>query len=463
MTSIVLFLGLSALAILLLALPFLRREAAPEREVFDLNVYRDQLTELERDQERGLIDEEAARAARLEIERRILLVAEEGTSEKTPPQSRPTARLAAAAGLVMVVPIASALLYVALGKPEMRDLPLAARPAPDQQLEGRDSLLANIEQLEQHLETTPDNGGVWTVLGRTRMRAGLYQDAVEAFRKGVELTEDDPTVRAELAEAMVYAAGGQVTPASIDEFRTVLETVPNEPRARYYVGLALAQEGEVDAALDGWRQLLEASPSDAPWRANIMDAIRSVLQAEGRPVDEIMASLPEGTTATAAAATDAESGGGEVDNEQIRGMVEGLAARLEDEPDDVQGWLMLGRSRMVLEEPELAREAYERALALAPGDVDVLRAYAGSLLGAAHPETSAATVGEEAEALYRQIVEIAPEDPEAHWYLGLVAVQNGAVDEAKRHWRQVLDVLGPDHPNYAAVQSSLEEVETKTQ
>ncbi len=660
MTELLLFLLLTAIAVLLLALPFLRRRAVPKREAFDLNVYRDQLTELDRDLERGIIDPEAARGARLEIERRILAVADDGESAVGARHNISSARLAVTAALIFVVPVASALVYLEVGKPALRDQPFASRPAPEQQLSGQDALLANIDELEQHLETTPDNASVWAVLGRTRLRAGLYQDAAEAFQRSIDLDADNVGTRSELAEAMVYGAGGQVSPAALDHFKAALEVAPNEPRARYYLGLALAQEGEVDAAIKGWSQLLDVSPSDAPWRPQVISAIQSVLASEGQSADEVIAALPAGTAPVNGSAAQASTS---EQDEMIRGMVEGLAARLESEPDDVEGWLMLGRSRMVLQEPDLAKQAFERARELAPGrpdvllgyastlleasetpggdplvgneavqiyeqlltlapedpeprwllglaaaqagnkdeaaaqwnaaldlleegtddrgiveariaalesdepaatlaagvpsiapalgemetpengvadasatgpqptaedraemaalspeeqtgriramvdglaarleddpsdiegwlrlaqsrtvlgepeaakeayeqaieqapdDIDVIRAYAGSLLGETHPETNAASVGGEAVDLYRKIVEIDPDDPEAHWYLGLAAVQEGTIDDAKAHWQRVLDVLGPDHPNYAAVQSSLEQVETET-
>jgi len=148
---------------------------------------------------------------------------------------------------------------------------------------------------------------------------------------------------------------------------------------------------------------------------------------------------------------------------QIRSMVEGLAARLEDDPSDIEGWLRLAQSRSVLGEPEAAEEAYRRAMEQEPENTEVLRAFAGSLLGETHPETRTAAVGDEAADLYRQIIAINPDDPEAHWYLGLAAVQNGVVDDAKSHWQRVLDVLDPDHPNYAGVQASLEQVQDQTQ
>jgi cytochrome c-type biogenesis protein CcmH len=145
--------------------------------------------------------------------------------------------------------------------------------------------------------------------------------------------------------------------------------------------------------------------------------------------------------------------------ERIRTMVEGLAVRLEEDPNDPDGWLMLAKSKQVLGEEAAAKEAYRRAAEVAPDSPEVLKSYAASLLGEAHPETSVATVSDEAEQVYNDVLKLEPNDPEALWYLGLAAVQEGALDEAKSRWQQVLAALGPDHPNYAAVQASLKQVE----
>ncbi|MGI9493116.1 MAG: c-type cytochrome biogenesis protein CcmI [Geminicoccaceae bacterium] len=473
MTSVALFLLMTAGAILLLALPFFRRQAAPDRRAFDLTVYQDQLEELERDLDRGIIDAEAARAAKLEIERRILAAAEsEGASPRDHHQLSTGAM--ATAILVLIVPLASGLIYVKFGRPDMPDMPLASRAAPEQQLAGEDALLTNIEQLEKHLETTPDNGGVWMVLGRNRLRAGRYQAAVEAFEKGVEFSPEDPTAVAELAEAMVYQAGGQVTPSALERFKATLEQIPNEPRAGYYLGLALAQEGETDAAIDGWSQLLEISPSDAPWRAQIIDAVRTVLESEGRPTEAVIAGLPEGTAPGPEGAAASNAGAAstgvtsqqaiqalppEEQNEQIRGMVEGLAARLEDEPDDVEGWLMLGRSRMVLDEPDAAKAAFERAVELDPERPDILLAYASSLLQPSEPPGGDPVVVTEAVGLYEKLLTLAPDDPEPRWLLGLAAAQTGNKEEAAGHWRELLSLIDEGSEDYGIVEARIAALE----
>jgi cytochrome c-type biogenesis protein CcmH len=365
----------------------------------------------------------------------------------------------ATAILIFIVPLASGLVYLKFGRPDMPDMPLASREVPEQQLSGEDALLANIEQLETHLATTPENGGLWMMLGRARLRAGRYQAAIEAFEKGVEFSPEDPTAVAELAEAMVYEAGGQVTPTALERFRATLDEIPNEPRARYYLGLALAQEGEVDAAIDGWTHLLETSPSNAPWRQQIITSIQSVLESEGRPAEAVIAALPEGT---APAATDGAGNQATTptdQNEQIRGMVEGLAARLEEEPDDVEGWLMLGRSRMVLGEREEARNAFKRAVDLAPERSDILIAYAASQLQPSETPGGDPVVGAEAVALYEQLVTLVPDDPEPHWLLGLARAQSGDREGAVAHWQALLGLVDEGSEDHDIVKARIAALE----
>ncbi|MGI9435906.1 MAG: tetratricopeptide repeat protein, partial [Geminicoccaceae bacterium] len=354
---------------------------------------------------------------------------------------------------------ASGLVYVKFGRPDLPDMPLASRAMPEQQLSGEDSLLANIEQLEKHLETTPENGGLWMVLGRTRLRAGRYQAAVEAFEQGVEFSPEDPTAVAELAEAMVYEAGGQVTPPALEHFRAALDQIPNEPRARYYLGLALAQEGEVDAAIDGWTHLLEVSPSNAPWRQQIVTSIQGVLESEGRPSEAVIAALPEGTAPTT---TDGDGGGAAAptdQNAQIRNMVEGLAARLEDEPDDVEGWLMLGRSRTVLGEQEAARNALKQAVDLAPERADILIAYAASLLQPSETPGGDPVVGTEAVEIYERLVTAVPEDPEPRWLLGLAEAQAGNKQGAIDHWETLLGLIEEGSEDHDIVKARIAALE----
>ena len=464
MTAIALFLLMTAGTIALLVLPFLRRQATPDRSEFDLSIYRDQLRELDRDLERGVIEEEAARAAKLEIERRILATADGGNVDRPADgaEGGSPMHLATAVALVLAVPLVSGFYYVSFGRPDMPDMPLASRAMPEQQLAAADALETNINQLRQHLETTPDNGPLWADLGRNELRAGRYQLAVEAFAKAAGLMAGNPMIKAEHAEAMVYAAGGQVTPAALDQFKAALQVVPNEPRSRYYLGLALAQEGEIDAAIEGWSQLLEVSPSDAPWRPQIVEAVRSALESVGRPADEVVARLPRGGAPSESITTrqaGIEALSPDQQNEEIRGMVEGLAARLEDAPGDIDGWLMLGRSRMVLGEVEAAKSAFEQAIEQAPDRPDILLAYASALLQPSETPGGDPIVVDEAKALYQKLLKLAPNDPEPRWLLGVAAAQAGNKEAAVTHWQALLGLIEEGSEDHNLVKARIEALE----
>ncbi|MEK7245033.1 MAG: c-type cytochrome biogenesis protein CcmI, partial [Pseudomonadota bacterium] len=116
---------LTGLAAALLVLPLWRRRThAATRADFDLAVFRDQLAEIARDAERGLLDAKQAEAARLEVERRILVRADESERGVAPSPMGRKIVLAAAIG----APAAAALFYLFVGSPGMPDFPLASRP-----------------------------------------------------------------------------------------------------------------------------------------------------------------------------------------------------------------------------------------------------------------------------------------------------------------------------------------------
>jgi cytochrome c-type biogenesis protein CcmH len=585
MIQMVVFILMTAVAVALLLLPLWRRRDPADARAFDLEVYRDQLAELERDRERGLIQPEQARAARLEIERRILGVAgRPGGADAA--SGRASLAPWVSAALALALPLFVAGIYLAIGAPNLPDQPLASRDlGPPAGGDGHERLLADAEQLEEHLKTTPPTAGVYMALGRTRLALGEMPEALKAYREGLKLAPEDGAVEAELGEALIYASNGMVTPEAIGHFESALAKQAGEPRARYYLGLAAAQAGRLDEAFGAWRALLKESPASAPWRESVAEGIVTFALNNGRDPAMLLKDLPEAhmaarnglpqpsaedqaamaelppeernaqirgmvdrlaarladdpsdvdgwlnlarsrtvlgereaarmayeraleqlkpddprraTVEAQLAAFDA--GGGQApsaaaeaapesaaepaaattassmpqpsaedqaamaalpadqQSAQIRAMVDGLAARLEENPEDVDGWLNLARSRAVLGEADAAKEAYRRALEIAPDSPDVLKAYAHSLLGAVDPRTNTTAVGEEAVGIYQKVVGMLPDDPEAHWYLGLAAVQQDRLDQAAEHWGVALAALSPEHPNYAGIAASLEEI-----
>jgi cytochrome c-type biogenesis protein CcmH len=198
---------------------------------------------------------------------------------------------------------------------------------------------------------------------------------------------------------------------------------------------------------------LETGPADAPWRASVEQQFREVAERAGVDAEAMLAERQGTARSGPAMAADMSEAEREA---MIRSMVDGLAARLKENPEDVDGWLRLGRSQLVLGEPENAIEAYERARALAPDNADALMGEAEARLAAAERVQGVPKVSERLSKLLREVATLQPDNPQPHWYLGLHALQQGDVGEAREAWRRVLALLGPDNPSYAAVKEQIE-------
>jgi cytochrome c-type biogenesis protein CcmH len=441
-------------ALALLIVPLMRSGRAPPRAAYDLEVYRDQLAEVERDRERGLISPREAAGARVEIERRIL---EAGRREQEAQlESSPRRAVLAAIVVAMLLPAVTGVVYLQLGAPHLPDRPLHARdtrPAADPEV----AELA--ERLQARVLEAPDDVQGWTFLGRTRAAMGEVGPAIAAYRTALELRPDDPALTTALAETLVMEAQGAVTSEAEALFRDALAREPELAQARYYVGLAAAQAGDQHTALEEWRSVLAETPSSVPWRAAVEAAF--VETAEELGLDG-RAMLAEIRPAARGPAAEDMARAAEMDDDaraaMVEDMVAGLAARLEQSPDDLEGWLRLGRSRLVLGQEEAAFAAFERAVALAPEDARVLKAYADARLGPPVDGSGVPEVTEAAAELYARAAEAAPEDPEPVWFLGLRALQQGDREVAIERWEQVLALLDPDHPDHRAVASQLEAI-----
>jgi cytochrome c-type biogenesis protein CcmH len=140
--------------------------------------------------------------------------------------------------------------------------------------------------------------------------------------------------------------------------------------------------------------------------------------------------------------------------QMIRGMVDGLAARLAADPGDVQGWRRLARSRRVLGEIDAAREAASRAAALAPDDLEVL----GELAELHAPAGPADALSEAFLNALRQILARRPDDVQALFFLGLDGARRGDAPAARGHWQRLLAVLPPGAPVAAEIKRELDAI-----
>ncbi|MBT3360372.1 MAG: c-type cytochrome biogenesis protein CcmI [Rhodospirillales bacterium] len=348
-----------------------KRKPAMARADYDVAVFRDQLNEVERDLDRGVLAADQAEAARIEIKRRMLSAAD-GRDAAQEGAVSPGLRGAGLAVIAMIVPVASIAMYLMLGSPDVADQPLSARQGEIQTAQqGEHEMAGAVAKLTAQLEKDPSNAEGWMLLGRSLRTMERYSEAAEALRKGIELIGRDADALAEYAELLVVAADGAVSDAAADIFNEISTVAPGDPRIHYYLGIYRYQHGDSRGAVQSWVDLIAVSPEGAPWLTSVRERIRSTAAAADIDLAGIKPSSdlpkppepPEQSGPTQEDVKNAADMTPEERDEMIRSMVEGLAARLEDEPNDADGWRKLAQAYKVLGEIDKAAQAMERAVA----------------------------------------------------------------------------------------------------
>jgi len=136
--------------------------------------------------------------------------------------------------------------------------------------------------------------------------------------------------------------------------------------------------------------------------------------------------------------------------QQIEGMVGRLAERMKENPDDVKGWTMLGRSYAVLDRHAEAAAAYANAVKRSPPDAQLLADYADALAMA-----QGRTLAGEPEKLIRQALTVDPKNVKALALAGTAAFQRKDFKGAIAHWQVILEVVPPDSDMAASVKDSI--------
>ena len=373
---------LSAVVAAALVVPLLgKRRRVRDRREYDLAVYRDQLREVDRDLARGVLAEDQARASRIEIERHILAAAPDGepnggdvrrSAAGAAPAQSPWAL---AVGVAVLIPAGGFALYLYLGAPELPDAPLAGRSQALEHAARTSSEMGGLlADLAERLRQTPDDLDGWALLARSYRSMDRPQESADAFARAIALSERAPSFLSAYGEMLVAAAGGKVTPEGRRAFEEAVAKDPGDSRARYYIGAAKEQAGDKAGALADWQALVVGADPGAPW---LEDISREMARVAAELGVEITIAAPPTTPTTPAAPVQRGPSAADVEavsemtpderQEMIRTMVEGLAERLAQQPDDLQGWLMLARSYSALGEDEKAREARARAEALRRG------------------------------------------------------------------------------------------------
>jgi cytochrome c-type biogenesis protein CcmH len=198
---------MTGIAALVLLWPLARSHGGVTPQASDIAVYKDQLTEIERDLTRGVLAPGEAQAARVEVSRRLI---EADAAAKLEPQAGASSirrhRLASLVILV-VVPLSGLGFYLDLGSPALPDQPLAARLAGPVENASLDELVGRVEAM---LAADPQDGRGWEVLAPIYLKEGRLQDARLAYANALRLLGSTARREADFGEAAVAAANGMV-------------------------------------------------------------------------------------------------------------------------------------------------------------------------------------------------------------------------------------------------------------
>lgn len=331
------------------------------------------------------------------------MIADQMTAQPSPARRFSAASLALGGAAILV---AGALGYRLLaggegdaGAPEIN---AAAAAAAGDQVESVEGMIA---RLEERLRQNPDNAEGWRLLGWSYFELARRNESDDGFRRAValsvgayrrasQLEPNNAENWSSLGEALQVTMR-EVSPEAEQAFQRALQLNPQDPRARYFLAVQKDMRGQHEAAVEDWLALLEDTPAGAPWEADLRRNIQQ--SAERNNIDlgsRLPAAAPAQSTATAAipgptrqdmdaarALTPAQQ------NEMAQGMVSRLEARLRQNPRDANGWIMLMRSRIALNDRDAARAALQSGLAAFQGDAATQQRLrtAGTELGVSNP------------------------------------------------------------------------------
>jgi len=293
MTTLTAFI-LAAILLVLLVLaillwPFWRRpksSAAVDRRTANLEIFRDQLRELENDHRQGLLAEADFEQAKSELQRRLLDDVQPQAKTSPATGGRKTALV-----LLVVIPLAAVAGYALLGNPQSFDpVQTQARVTP-QQIEEM------LGKLVEKLKKNPDDVKGWVMLARSYKVMGRYAESAEAYSHGGALVDGDPSLLADYAEVLGQANGGKLDGKPTELIAQALKIDPNEPQALFVAGAAATDRLDFPAVADYWGRLLlqlEPGSEEAKSLQAAVDKAREIVgQKGGQTVSKVAEAVTE--------------------------------------------------------------------------------------------------------------------------------------------------------------------------
>jgi cytochrome c-type biogenesis protein CcmH len=314
---------------------------AQEGDRADLDVYADQVAEIDRDLAQGRISPSAAEAGRLEIGRRLVKARDRVL------QQGPRVNRLVLGGLAAAVAFLAGGLYLVAGSLGQGDLPFSKR---EQELLARDPATLTQDEilvlLQERARLNPTDPVPHALLGQVLVSVGRDQDALRAYQAVLRRAPNDSEAIGEAAGILMRLNDGKIGPDAQQAFDAALKINPKSPAARFYLALSDWQAGRKDVALAAWSRAYDAL-ADKP-DAQVMLAARAA---------QVMSELDRGPRASNGQMPPMQGQSPAEQSAFIASMVDTRRVRLAASPGDVALRLSVVRVLAMTGQNEAARLA----------------------------------------------------------------------------------------------------------
>ena len=261
---------MTAVALAFVLVPLLRARAAggPSAKEANLDVLRGQRREIEADVASGVLPADARDEALAELVTRAQtdLVAEAPTASHS--NKRPWI---AAAVVAVALPVVSFGVYLAVGMPGASDPKNVAHEAPDDP-----KIVAMVDSLAKKVRERPDDVQGWSLLARSMVALGRFDEAAQAYEHLSKLVPQDPQVLADYADALAMAQGRRLAGKPYEIVKTALAIDPKHRKSLAMAGTAAMDAGDFPSALRYWQTLATELPAGSPDEAQVRAVIEEV-------------------------------------------------------------------------------------------------------------------------------------------------------------------------------------------
>ncbi len=369
----ILFAIVTASVVLAVARPLGRAAAPASGGASEIEAYKLQLADLDREQELGEIGQEEAAQTRTEISRRLLKASRQGATAVSAGPSAAYSKNVAFFALAGVIAIGTVGLYAIYGNPSLPDQPLDARitAPPSQQ-----PMAIRIANLERRLRSNQNDPAGWAEIAPQYFASGQFDKAAQAYRKAIKLGGQDEDKLLGLFEALTFGNEGTVPAEAKPVLDTALAKNPKSLRGRFWLAIHAIQAENKSEAERIYREMLSENPS-ADWKGLIFKQLAALKEDSGAqaPANPRPSAKTPAMSKAPAMSRAPKNSTASADNQAppIDTLVERLAARLKQNGADLEGWVMLIRSYSMLKQPAKMQEAAELARKQFASDPEALK------------------------------------------------------------------------------------------